>query len=116
MKKTILFILMGLIFTLTSFNLIKKETTFYLISKPGFINGKYDKLCYVCEGINSVGFGRFSFEIELQSGVYTFITFDKSDTIPFVVDDHGVYKLGFQENHPTFNIYKQNPFAETVEN
>lgn len=107
---------MGLIFTLTSFNSIEKETTFYLISKPGYINGKYDRLCYICEGTKSVGFGRFSFEINLKNGTYNFITFDKSDTIPFVVDDKGVYKLGFQENHPTFNIYREDPFAETAEN
>ena len=43
---------------------------------------------------------------KLTEGVYTYLTTADHDTIPFVVKKYGVYKLGFQEDHPNFIILR----------
>ena len=104
------YILLSLLFILTSFS--KPEVKFYLVSQPGIISGKYGQVEYVCGNSKDPNI-RFRYEISLKPGTYCYYNFNKSDTISFAIDNSGAYKLGFQEDHPSFSIYKNDPFEET---
>ena len=83
----------------------RKKFIFYLVTSPGFVtNGRGAVDYYLPGGAN----GRYYYEIDLKEGIYSFITtgINPRDTTPFIIDKTGVYKLGFQEDHPNFMIFK----------
>lgn len=86
-----------------NFNFKKKETEFYLICSPGFIINKFGAVQYYLPG----GDSRYYYLISLKNGTYQYQTISEPrDSVSFAVDELGAYKLGFQEIHPNFTIYK----------
>jgi hypothetical protein len=106
MKKILLILLT---FCLVSFT--KPSQTFTIICKSGFIVGKWDKIEYYLPTGEEY---RAVYDINLKYGYYRFINLDKSDTIPFAVTKEGVYKIGFQEDHPSFTILKNPIFIDEL--
>lgn len=82
----------------------KKSSTFYLVTQPGFITNGRGAVQYYLPG----GGSKYYYEINLKEGVYSFITVNVTpqDTVSFAIDRTGAYKLGYQENHPNFLIFK----------
>lgn len=81
----------------------KGEVTFYLVTKPGFIANKWGAVQYYLPGDDN----KYYYEITLKTGFYYFQTISHPrDSVSFVVDNNGVYKLGYQELHPNFIIFK----------
>ena len=81
----------------------KGEITFYLVSNPGFISNKWGAVQYYLPGDG----GKYYYEITLRKGVYSFqTTSEPRDSVTFAIDNDGVYKLGFQELHPNFIVFK----------
>jgi len=82
----------------------KKIYTFYIVTHNGYVTNQYGAVQYYLPGEDK----RYYYEITLKEGVYTFITLGltPNDTVPFAIDQTGVYKLGFQETHPNFLIFK----------
>ena len=80
-----------------------KETQFYLICNPGFIENTRGAVQYYLPG----GTGKYYYEVSLRKGTYGYQTISEPrDSVTFVVDEKGAYKLGFQELHPNFVILK----------
>jgi len=51
--------------------------------------------------------GKYYYQIGLKKGNYSFQTkYEPKDNLQFVIDQNGVYKLGYQESHPYFMVYK----------
>lgn len=81
----------------------KGEVTFYLITKPGLIANKWGAVQYYLPGNDE----KYYYEITLKKGLYSFQTISQPrDSVTFVVDNGGAYKLGFQEIHPYFIVFK----------
>ena len=103
------YILLTLLFILSSFT--RPSTKFYLVSSPGIITGKYGQVEYIC-GNSSDSTMRSVYEVYLKPGSYRYYNFNKLDTIPFVIDNSGVYKLGFREDHQSLSIFANDPFEQ----
>lgn len=78
------------------------KITFYLVAPAGYIADIHGTVAYYLPGYAN----KYYYELELNEGIYSFQTLTNRDTIPFVVDSIGVYKLGFQELHPNFLVFK----------
>lgn len=79
-----------------------EQIRFYLVTTAGYITDRNGQVQYFMPAYDN----KYYYELVLHIGNYTFQTLSTHDTIPFVVDKTGVYKLGFQENHPNFIIIK----------
>lgn len=84
----------------------RKDLRFFLVTEKGSITDKYGFVRYYLTGDGY----RYYYDLNLKVGVYSFQSANNHDTVPFVVDKSGVYKLGFQEDHPNFQIYKDSFF------
>ena len=86
----------------TTFLRDPSTTRFYLVTSAGYITDKHGTVEYFLPAYDQ----RYYYELVLHKGTYTFQSLSDHDTIPFIIDRTGVYKLGFQEDHPNFIILK----------
>ena len=88
-----------------------KNFIFYIVAKDGFILNAdhHNSFTYFCQTKDTSY--RSIYRISLPIGNYRYVNLDKSDTISFVVDKSGVYKLGFYEDHKSFDVLKYSPFS-----
>ncbi len=87
-----------------NFNSNSNETEFYLICNSGFIENSRGAILFILPGNNT---SRYYYNISLRKGVYQYQSVgEPRDSVTFAVDESGAYKLGFQELHPVFTIYK----------
>lgn len=87
-----------------NFNTNSNETEFYLICNSGFIANTRGAILFILPGGST---SRYYYNISLKKGVYQYQTVSEPrDSVTFAVDETGAYKIGFQELHPSFTIYK----------
>ena len=70
--------------------LIPNDNSLLIKEKPGFIVDNKFILKYECKSNSN---DTSSFKVTLPEGKYYYLNKDKSDTIPFYVDENGYHRL-----------------------